>query len=180
MKSVFSRMAAVALTMWLGFAAGTANAAIFTISSGDWSGSATTGYTANIGNNAVTGPVFSDWFNFSLPADTVGQGGATAITSITTSGIGVVFTVFDLWETTAGLISTNLFSLPSPLAALTFTGGFVPGDYHLNVQGYELLPSAGYGGTISTTPVPEPETYAMLLAGLGLIGFTARRRKQNA
>lgn len=26
-------------------------------------------------------------------------------------------------------------------------------------------------------PVPEPETYAMLLAGLGLIGFTARRRQ---
>ena len=26
-------------------------------------------------------------------------------------------------------------------------------------------------------PVPEPETYAMLLAGLGLIGFVARRRK---
>jgi hypothetical protein len=27
--------------------------------------------------------------------------------------------------------------------------------------------------------VPEPETYAMMLAGLGLLGFTARRRKQN-
>lgn len=26
-------------------------------------------------------------------------------------------------------------------------------------------------------PVPEPETYAMLLAGLGLMGFMARRRK---
>ncbi len=25
--------------------------------------------------------------------------------------------------------------------------------------------------------VPEPETYAMLLAGLGLIGFSARRRR---
>ncbi len=28
--------------------------------------------------------------------------------------------------------------------------------------------------------VPEPETYAMLLAGLGLMGFVARRRKQRA
>lgn len=27
-----------------------------------------------------------------------------------------------------------------------------------------------------TAPVPEPETYAMLLAGLGLVGFVARRR----
>ena len=30
------------------------------------------------------------------------------------------------------------------------------------------------------TAVPEPETYAMLLAGLGLVGFMARRRKQQA
>lgn len=33
---------------------------------------------------------------------------------------------------------------------------------------------------VVTSPVPEPETYAMLLVGLGLLGFSARRRKQNA
>ena len=27
--------------------------------------------------------------------------------------------------------------------------------------------------------VPEPETYAMMLAGLGLLGFIARRRMRN-
>jgi len=27
--------------------------------------------------------------------------------------------------------------------------------------------------------VPEPETYAMLLAGLGLVGVAARRRKPS-
>jgi hypothetical protein len=29
-------------------------------------------------------------------------------------------------------------------------------------------------------PIPEPQTYAMMLAGLGLIGLIARRRKLNA
>ena len=31
----------------------------------------------------------------------------------------------------------------------------------------------------SLSAVPEPETYAMMLAGLGLLGFAARRRKQK-
>ena len=31
-----------------------------------------------------------------------------------------------------------------------------------------------------TTPVPEPETYAMLMAGLGILGWTARRKKNRA
>ena len=30
-----------------------------------------------------------------------------------------------------------------------------------------------------TAPVPEPETYAMMLAGLGLIGFLAKRRRRK-
>lgn len=43
--------------------------------------------------------------------------------------------------------------------------------------------SDGEGGnhqyTPIASPVPEPETYAMILAGLGLIGLTIRRRKHH-
>jgi hypothetical protein len=34
-----------------------------------------------------------------------------------------------------------------------------------------------FGGSIGIAPVPEPETYAMMVAGIGLIGCMARRRK---
>jgi hypothetical protein len=42
-------------------------------------------------------------------------------------------------------------------------------QYHVFYDGLTVTPTA---------PIPEPETYAMLLAGLALLGFTARRRKK--
>jgi hypothetical protein len=44
-----------------------------------------------------------------------------------------------------------------------------------------LLKVQGFGASgeyVSATPVPEPQTYAMMLAGLGLMGFIVRRRNQ--
>ncbi|WP_235581989.1 PEP-CTERM sorting domain-containing protein [Rhizobacter sp. Root1221] len=31
-----------------------------------------------------------------------------------------------------------------------------------------------------SAPVPEPETWLLLLAGAGIVGFTARKRQQPA
>ncbi len=55
----------------------------------------------------------------------------------------------------------------------TLTGS--SGGYTLTV-----LASATHQDQMMATPVPEPETYMMLLAGLGLMGFVARRRRQGA
>jgi hypothetical protein len=44
----------------------------------------------------------------------------------------------------------------------------------IHTQGYV----GGGSESFVTSPVPEPETYAMLLAGLGLLGFDVRRRRR--
>ncbi|MBK9347554.1 MAG: PEP-CTERM sorting domain-containing protein [Burkholderiales bacterium] len=48
------------------------------------------------------------------------------------------------------------------------------------MKGFASAGGASYGGNIGVTAVPEPETYAMLLAGLGLMGAIARRRNNKA
>lgn len=60
--------------------------------------------------------------------------------------------------------------------------GLAAGNYDLAVSGSldrgQLL--GGYTGSISSVaaPVPEPETYAMLMLGLAGVGFAARRRNK--
>jgi len=41
----------------------------------------------------------------------------------------------------------------------------------------QIIANASDGQAYLLSPVPEPETYAMLLAGLGLMGFMGRRKK---
>jgi len=50
-----------------------------------------------------------------------------------------------------------------------------PNIAFVNVQ----HPSSGVDRMIQITAVPEPESYAMLLAGLGLVGAIARRRQRH-
>jgi hypothetical protein len=54
---------------------------------------------------------------------------------------------------------------------------------NFRVAGSDYLYSGDFALTsIQTSPiasVPEPESYAMFLAGLGIMGFVARRRKDN-
>ncbi len=58
--------------------------------------------------------------------------------------------------------------------------------YLLHVEGFTRLSPPGGSGLVSisaingtVSPVPESDAYAMLLAGLGLMGVVARRRSRS-
>jgi len=112
--------------------------------------------------------------------------GSIARTAADDFGLAFQLAVWEIAEETSGTfdLSTGSFSLPgggasnpaadamaksfiSSLSAWTATGG-----YRLS-----YAYSATAQDMIVITAVPEPETYAMLLAGLGLMGFMARRNR---
>ena len=104
-------------------------------------------------------------------------------------GIGSVYEGATLhfdytWDTAV----KNAFTLTgvTPANPLVMTNAFFTGGLGIaglsvwhwdGVTGSDLLV---HGGTVSVAAVPEAETWAMLLAGLGLVGWmTARRRRDT-
>lgn len=78
---------------------------------------------------------------------------------------------FALYSTT-GLVAEGSFSSP-------ITATLAAGDYSYLVFGTSGASTGYYSLASTVTPVPEPETYALFLAGLGAIGFLTARRRSN-
>ncbi len=138
--------------------------------SGDW--------VANFGaNDLPKSSTFAHDFSFQLPAPVAVNGGSSIIADFGfPSGFNVTFNDFSLWNaTTNTLISSG--STGGSFSTFNF-GSIGPSNdfFKIHVEGTTLATGAGYAGNLTISPVPEPETYAMLLAGLGLIGFSVRRR----
>ena len=63
------------------------------------------------------------------------------------------------------------------LAPEGLTGFVMNGKHYLELANESTEPKFSTTTVYELAPVPEPETYAMLLAGLGLVGLAARRRR---
>lgn len=168
---------------------------------------ATTGGTASIfydsalggGVKAVTstGAGFDDGTLVGMFDVVSGAGFSTFTTFL--SGVGGGFTSYDFIVSPSTTVDAAYISgLLGPIGDLHFTSSQVippgtsmttgfhlgtpinaPDIYATTAVGNNLLLKVD-GSNTFTTAIPEPETYALMLAGLGALGFLTRRRRRQA
>jgi hypothetical protein len=140
---------------------------------------------AAINSSTTATKTFFDDFVF-----TIGTGMNLNLTTVLP--VSITGLTESLYATTTNIYTSvtnpGLTSLVTPTTATTWNN-LAAGTYTLQFSGVAnkattllgvTVPAGAYTSVINLTPVPETETYAMLLAGLGLIGTVIRRKKMQA
>lgn len=132
-----------------------------------------------------------------------GSGSAGVLFSFSAAVLGALPTSAGLVWTDGGAGASVTFSAFGPLGELLFTAtrsGFADNSNNgetaedrffgvTNAAGISAIFMSNTGGGmevdhiqygLNVAPVPEPETYALFLAGLGVLGLVARRRRPLA
>jgi hypothetical protein len=122
---------------------------------------------------------FSDLFYFTIPGLSSADSNISSISFGDTNGID--FSKFDLFKV-GSPVAAAVGSLDADSGLWVLSGtNLTAGSYFFQVEGTITTADAvSYSGNVLVSAVPEADTYAMLLAGLGLVGFVARRRKAVA
>lgn len=142
----------------------------------------TTGGGTFTGNSDPAQGSFAERWNFTFP--TLGAAASASSVSLNLNSLtSITGLSLQLWTVTGGTRTGALGSLVSTGATagqsvtlnnVTLNAG---GNYAYVVAGTDTGALGGsYVLTASAAPVPEPETYALFLAGLAAVGFVARRR----
>ncbi|WIM06107.1 MAG: FxDxF family PEP-CTERM protein [Candidatus Nitricoxidivorans perseverans] len=84
----------------------------------------------------------------------------------------------DLMDSTHTSLVGGPYAPPGTSASGSWTLG--SGDYYVEIAGTTGASGGGYSYSLSAVPVPEPGELALMLSGMGLMGYMVRRRKNGA
>lgn len=169
-RSAAPKLAALALLLGLSAASG-AQATIYN------AGTLTT--TAYVSAPIVFG-AFSDRYDFTVAA-LPSVAGASVAVNLDLGNLSYHITGLDLDLFTAGgsWLAGDIVTGPGDLA-VSVNSTLAAGNYYFRVQGTADGLTTGAGiYTFTAAAVPEANTYAMMLAGLGLVGYSVSCRKRN-
>lgn len=180
-KSIVKSIAAIAV---LSGAAVGANAAVYNL------GPVAVGVPKDFA--ALSSGTIADLFTFDLPANGGSGYSVTNFTLLPSSLYNSILSTMSLLTdpdnsvALTGLLNGDedpvISSVTPGGSSLTMAAPASAGGHmFLYVTGLTTGSAGGiYTGAISVTAVPEPENYAMLLAGLGVMGAIALRRKKKS
>lgn len=153
------------------------------------------GFNAHFGDSfaaSAMGSTFTDIFTFNvagMPFDAAGSLTSSYLDTPLTKDLlitGLSLYRYDpatgqvLGNAIAGINETGFGAHPTDAWSLS-AFGLQAGDYAIRVDGQVVGAGGGaFGADFTVSPVPEPQTWGMLLAGLGILGTTALRRRTPA
>jgi hypothetical protein len=133
------------------------------------------GFIASHAQAGTKKDTFTDTFTFTLTStDSVDFGANTEFSH----GPEVGFTGWSLFDVTTGVVVDHGSSVLSNAIEVN-DELLTPGSYALTLTGSFVQKQGLFDGYILATPAPEPTEWAMMAAGLGLMGALARRRQAN-
>lgn len=141
----------------------------FTVSGDIWSGP----ISATLGRSGIAAGEYIDRYEFTIPQIGWGTG------SITTSSnaVGLPGDIAIDYVMVNGVLATDFLG-QGRSEAWGITN--VPVDFGvlntIEIK-YTSFGDGSYGGNASFNPIPEPATWAMMIAGFGLIGVAMRKRQ---